>query len=284
MGLGYLYLALQVTGSVTFGHVIKWSSRQRCNLVAVATINYLFATVLSYLLSIHGRPLGLSAETLLPGIVGGVSYAVSFFFYYQGIRLLGVSISTTAMRLAVMPAVLASMFYWQEQLSLLQECGIVLALLALPLLTAHQGDKTVKIAGPRWVWLLALFAAGSGGPLMLKAFQVTSSSEEKPMLLMVWFGAAAICSLMVLGWQRTLPKSRDVMPGLALGALNVLINLFLLGALELLPGAIVFPVSSAGGVLLATVSSAGLWKERLGRVALGGVAVSILALALINSK
>ena len=80
------------------------------------------------------------------------------------------------------------------------------------------------------------------------------------------------------------PGWRDYPPGLVLGALNVLINLFLLGALEQLPGAIVFPVSSAGGVLLVTVSSAFLWRERLGRAALSGVAVSIVALILINSK
>jgi len=104
------------------------------------------------------------------------------------------------------------------------------------------------------------------------------------LLLTVWFTAASLCCLIALGSRRVWPGWGDYPPGLVLGTLNVLINLLLLGALEQLPGAIVFPVSSAGGVLLVTVSSAFLWRERLGRVVLSGVAVSMLALALINSK
>jgi len=284
VSLGYLYLALQVTASVIFGHIINWSGRRRSNLVAVATINYFFATLVSYLANVSGRQFALGPEILLPGIVGGVSYALSFFFYGQAIRRLGVSVATTAMRLATLPAVLASVFYWQEQLSLLQFSGIALALLALPLLTSHPGDKSVKLIGPTWVWLLSIFVVGSGGPLAAKAFQETSIPEAKPLLLTVWFAAALLCCLIALVSQRVLPRWRDFPPGLVLGALNVLINLLLLGALERLPGAVVFPVSSAGGVLLATVSSAFLWRERLGRVALSGVAISVIALVLINSQ
>ena len=279
---GYLYLALHVAGSVSFGHVMKWALRRNCSLVAVGAANYVVAASLSLLLALVGHGAGLTFRGMAAGILGGLSYVVSYYFYYQSIRLTGVSISTAVIRLSVLPAVAASIAVWGERPGTHQVAGILLVLAALPLLSQQPGDKAANLAGPVWGWLLALFATTSGGSLAAKLFQEGGTPLAKPFLLAVWFGTAAVVALAALRAQRLRPSRHDLPLGLLLGSVNVVGNFALLAALEHLPGAIVFPVASAGGVMLVVVTSAALWGERLSRLALAGVALAVPALALMN--
>ncbi len=108
MDLGYLYLAGHVAGSVCFGHVMKWALRRNCALTAVGAVNYVVASAASFLIARAGPPAGLAPLGVGAGIVGGLSYVVSFYFYYQAIKLTGVSVSSATNRLSVLPAVVAS--------------------------------------------------------------------------------------------------------------------------------------------------------------------------------
>ena len=253
MNPGYLFLALHVAGSVSFGHIMKWALRRNCSLVAVGAVNYLVASVGSFLIALVVVSPSLDTTGYLAALLGGLSYVVSFYFYYQSIRLTGVSISTSVIRLAVLPAIVFSIFLWGEHPLAHQAVGICLILVALPLLSRQPSDKSVNLAGPVWGWLLALFATTSGGSVAAKLFTVTGNPLSKPVLLGVWFGIA-----------------------------NVGGNIAMLAALDYLPASIVFPAASGGGVLLVAVTSALLWGERLSRPALLGIAVSIPALILVN--
>jgi len=90
-------------------------------------------------------------------------------------------------------------------------------------------------------------------------------------MLAIWFGTAAIVSVTVLRVQRASPMTGDFPIGVVLGIVNVAATFALLSALEHLPGAVVFPVAGAGGVLLVVASSAIIWHERLSRLALAGI-------------
>jgi DME family drug/metabolite transporter len=279
---GYLYLALHIAGSVSFGHIMKWALRRNCSLVAVGAINYVVACLGSCLVALVGRSPGLDATGYLAALLGGLSYVVSFYFYYQAIRLTGVSISTSVIRLAVLPAIVASILFWGERPVAHQVVGIVLILVALPLLSRQPSDKSVQLAGPVWGWLLALFATTSGGSVAAKLFQVTGDPLAKPLLLGVWFGAAAVVALLAIWQQRLRPTRDDVPLGVLLGLVNVGGNISMLAALDHLPAAILFPAASGSGVRLVALTSALLWRERLSRPALLGIAVSLPALVLVS--
>lgn len=282
MNPGYLFLALHIVGSVSFGHVMKWALRRNCSLVAVGAVNYVVASTTAFLFALLGRSPSLETAGYLAALLGGLSYVVSYYFYYQSIRLTGVSISTSVIRLAVLPAIAASILFWGERPLAHQVVGIALVIVALPLLSRQPSDKSVNLGGPVWGWLLALFATTSGGSVAAKLFTVTGDPAAKPLLLGFWFGAAAIVALLALRRQRLSPTRDDIPLGILLGLVNIGGNIAMLAALDYLPAAIVFPAASGGGVLLVAVTSAMLWRERLSRTALLGIAVSLPALVLVN--
>ncbi|MBI2940398.1 MAG: EamA family transporter [Chloroflexi bacterium] len=282
MSEGVLFLALHVCGTVSFGHIVKWALRRGHSLTAVGAVNYTVAALFSGLAATASGTTGLVPGVAIVAAIGGLSYIVSYFIYVQTIRLVGVSISMTTVRLSVLPAIAGSVLLWREALSPAQAVGVALCLLSLPLLSFQPGDKSARLGGPVWLWLLALFAVTSGGPLAARIFQQIGAPEAKTALLACWFGVSAAGAVLVLCRQRLGARRADFPIGLLLGGVNVVGNYGLLAALERLPGAIVFPVSSAGGVLLVTVTSGLLWGERLGRPAAAGVLLSTLALALVN--
>jgi drug/metabolite transporter (DMT)-like permease len=279
---GYLFLVVHIFGSVSFGHIMKWSLRRNASLVAVGSVNYVVASIGSFIVALLLVSPSLGTSGYLAALLGGLSYVVSFYFYYQAIRLTGVSISTSVIRLAVVPAIVASILLWGEHPVPHQVVGILLILVALPLLSRQPSDKSANIAGPVWGWLLALFVTTSGGSIAAKLFQETGDPSSKPLLLGFWFGIAALVAILALARQRLRPTRDDLPLGVLLGAVNVAANTALLAALDHLPAAIVFPAASGGGVMLVAVTSALLWGERLSRPALIGVVIALPALVLVN--
>lgn len=96
------------------------------------------------------------------------------------------------------------------------------------------------------------------------------------------FAGAAVSALVALGVRPIRLHRRDIGLGLLLGAVNVGVNLSLLAALRELPSAVVFAVSSSAGVVLAAVSGVLIWRERLQRPAITGVALAAVAVVLLT--
>jgi drug/metabolite transporter (DMT)-like permease len=280
---GYPLLILSVVVSVSFGHVMKWGQRRKCDLVAIGAVNYVVATVVSSAIALTQSSEALTPGSWIAAIIGGTSYVVSYFFYSRCIRLAGVSISTTVVRLSVLPAVLASVLLWNERPGTVQTAGILLVLVAMPLLsrqstTSPAGDES----GPVWIWLIPLFLTTAGGSVAMRLFQEVGTPGSRPLLLAVWFGVASVIALAVLRRQGLGATRDDWRLGALLGTINVVGNTALLISLHYLPGSIVFPASSGGGVMLAVLSAWLLWGERLSRPALAGVAIAVPALVLMN--
>lgn len=282
MSSGYLFILAQIACSVSFGHIMKWALRRKCSLSAVGAVNYVAASALCLGIGLAGGSAGLTSAGFAVGALGGAAYVVSYFFYAEAIRRTGVSVSSSVNRLAVVPAIVGSIFIWSETVVAHQAIGILLILVALPLLSRQPGGKAARAGGSDWLVLLGLFLTTSGGPLAAKLAQEDGRPEAKPFLLAVWFGVAAAIALGTLAGQRLRPTRADLPLGILLGAANVGGNFALLAALERLPGAIVFPGTSAGGLLCVVVTGALLWGERLSRPALVGVALAVPALALVN--
>jgi multidrug transporter EmrE-like cation transporter len=77
-------------------------------------------------------------------------------------------------------------------------------------------------------------------------------------------------------------KAGDFIYGAAAGIPNILTGGFLILALDALPGSIVFSFWDGVCVFLLSILGVVIWKEKLGRRGVIGIALTIIALVLIK--
>ena len=284
MNIGYLFLALNVLASVGFGHIIKWSQRGGANLVMIGAVNYGVGAIMTGAIALAVGSRGLTPPTFGFATVAGLSYGISYLVYLRALRLFGVGITTTAARLTVMPAVAVSILYWGEQPSVARLAGIVIASLALPLLTLRVRPTDIGRAGSGsgWLWLTSMFLIISVTPLVAKAFQESGLSGAQPVFVAVWFAIACLVGIVVGLYQRLRPTRDDLVIGSILGLANGGGTLAMMFALSWLPASVLFPIATAGAVVVAVVSGAWVWGEKLSRPAWAGVFLAAVSLLLVN--
>ena len=118
--------------------------------------------------------------------------------------------------------------------------------------------------------------------LSSKILVQTGFEVQKNFFFLTVFTSAAIL-VSPLAWRNREAIARtDGVFGFGVGVFNVASNRFMLLALTTLPGAIVFPVSSAGSLLLITISAIILFKEKVSKVNLVGILLTLVAVVLIN--
>ena len=67
-----------------------------------------------------------------------------------------------------------------------------------------------------------------------------------------------------------------------MGLANVVQLAFLVAALELIPGTIVFPIQTSASVLLTTAAGVVFWKERHGPIIWAGVTAAVAGMVIVN--
>ncbi len=120
-----------------------------------------------------------------------------------------------------------------------------------------------------------------GAGLAPKAFAELGPAAETPAYLVLLFGTAALTFLPEwLGPVR--PRRQDLQWGAALGLTNAAANLLSVYALTRLPGILVFPVMTAGALLITSGLGLVAWREPVGRWGRTGLVVALGAVILVS--
>jgi len=281
--MGMLLLLLATLFAASFGLIISWAQRRGSNLYAVGAINYCLAMVFN--LVSHARVGGWipATGTWTIGVAGGISYIVGFLLLFPAMSLRGVSVSTAILRLAAVVPMLAGWLFWGESLAMFPAIGTGLALLSLPLLTYRGDDEGLKgLDSKSLLLLLALFVVNGCCMLSVRAFSQTGIEGQTSLFLSILFGSAA--TIAVVSWylHREGTSKRDLLPGVLLGLDNALANLALVGALDRLPGLIVFPFYSSVSLLCAVIFARLVWGDRISRTETYGMGLAVVAVVLAN--
>jgi drug/metabolite transporter (DMT)-like permease len=280
----FLILHIFLLGS--FSLIIKYYQASGRNLLAVGAVNYAIAAFVAALSVIYKGDFEFSNATWFIGILGGIAYSISYFFLINAVKLSGISITWSVVRLSVLVPVLVSIFYWKEQPNSYQIVGIGFACLSLPLLSINfrnAGANPQKI-GRAGALIIALFIAAGGSNLAFKAFNEFSVGSQQRMYLLFLFSTAAIISASALLIKKSLPKAIDIPFGIALGLSNISAGYYLLLALMRLPGMVAFPISGSMGIVLTTLAGMIIWRESLRRITILGIIAAVIAVVLINLK
>jgi len=266
-----------------FAVVVRFGQRRGDDSLAVSAINYLTAALCFVPLF---RPFPVpeaGARTLAIGVLGGLLYPSAYMLMLPVLETKGVAIASAAMRLSVVVPVLLSLFLWREVPNAWQGVGALLALSALPLLVTGRA-RNVAAAPMRWGALLVagLFITNGGCSTVTKLFHVLGRAPERPVFFAILFGVAAAYAATVWSVRSRKLTAGAVAVGAFLGLVNAAANFSLIRALDHFSGVVVFPVTAAGGLVFAVLFSAVAWKERPNRWGLLGVALAVIAVALVN--
>ena len=284
------YLLLNVIFASAFTLIIKWVQvRGREDVITVGAINYIVAAVWTVPEFMNSEISSEAVSAAWSGGAMGACYFIAYFFIIHAIRWIGAASATVIGALSILLPVGCGIMIWNEQPGAHQIIGIVLATLSLILISGRQKSPTESDGTTEtksWIRpavLIVFFLLAGSSRLAQEAFKHESSAEYRPVFLMTAFAVAAVPSVILLFARRRRITKTEFAMGFAMGASNILQTQFILYALNRFDGFIVFPVSSAGGLLLTTLIATGLLSERLDRRKTTGIAVAACALVLLNS-
>jgi drug/metabolite transporter (DMT)-like permease len=268
--------------SVTIAGILRINEGRKGDRLLLAGANYIVASVLSFLF-IVGRLQAAEGSTLAIGALAGVDYVVGFIVLMAGIARGPLAVPVTVMRLSVAVPIAASMIFWAERPGGLQWAGIAIGAAAILLFgTSLSGSSGRRGSGcSYWFLIIGLFLVMGIGDVLLKAFRELSPDGDRMAFAWILFTVAAIFTWAVILIRRVPFDRKTFVLGLALGVPNLFSTVFTLLALRSVPASITFPFINlsviTGSALLAFI----VWRERLDRLSIAGLALAGLAIVLL---
>ena len=215
-----------------------------------------------------------SLFTVLLGVLFGAVTALQGVTNMAALQVGPLSYTTVIISFSTLISALSGVLFFGESIGLWQIIGMVLMLASFAL--ANGGENGGKRANLRWLLLcvVAFLATGAIG-VMQKIHQSSAFKEELNAFLVIAFGVSAFLSgvvaLLLRKKESGSEENRNDRGGMMLLFLLMLVsgvcvaannklNLYLSGVID---SVIFFPVVNGGGLVLTTLASLIIFKERL---------------------
>jgi multidrug transporter EmrE-like cation transporter len=216
---------------------------------------------------------------VLIGSVAGLFFFLSFIFYQKSVKENGVGVSGTFAKLGILVPMVFSIILWKELPSFLQWIGIAISICSILIVNLS------KVSSDRLDFnktLILLFLFGGMAEFSTKIYQKYGLNDYKDVFLfMVFLIAFFISSYYTLKLKSKIVAS-DIWIGFAVGIPNLFSSYFLILALDSLKTSIVFPLYSAGSIVLINIGGWLLYKEKISGKNKLAIVLTIIALVLIN--
>lgn len=276
-----LYLILAIVSSMLVSVCMRLSEGKAKNNISMLAMNYAMCTLLSLAfagsIDLLPRESGLGFALGL-GLISGAMYLGSFMLLQWNIRVNGVVLPATFMKLGVIVPTLTSILAFGEVPRAAQICGIVLAIVAILLIQLEKGSARAKNA----LGLVILLIAGGSTDVLSKIYeQLGNAALSDQYLLYTFFVALVLCALLAKAKGQKL-AIRDIAFGLLVGVPNYFSARFLLLSLSAVPAVIAYPTYSVGTIVLITLVGRAVFSEKLSRRQLIAMGVILAALVLLN--
>ena len=274
-------LILAIASSMLVSVCMRLSEGKAKNNISMLATNYAMCTLLAVAfagsIDLFPKAEGLGFALLL-GLVSGAMYLGSFMLLQWNIRVNGVVLPATFMKLGVVVPTLTSIFAFGEMPRAVQIVGIVLAIFAILLIQLEKGGARAKNA----LGLVILLIAGGSTDVLSKIYEeMGNSALSDQYLLYTFFVALVLCTLLAAAKKQKLTIP-DVAFGLLGGVPNYFSARFLLLSLSSVPAVIAYPTYSVGTIVLIALVGRAVFDERLSRRQLIAMGVILAALVLLN--
>lgn len=276
-------LILSVLCSVSIAIILKYNDTKSGNAILLLTGNYFAATITTLILSFSDLNFDISVSLLLLGAFLAIFFVGSFFAFTKAVNAAGTALATVSSRLSVFLPALLSVFIYNEQPTAVHISGYVLTLVTLWLFyKSLQSNEAKKLSASDFLYLFALLLGIGVADFGMKVFEEEFAGASKSMFLFAIFGFSFLYTLSIAVFRKIKPDRNTIVRGMMLGVPNIFSSFFLIGALELIPGYITFPLVNISVIVLTGISARLLFKESLNRYGMLSIASGIIAIILMS--
>jgi multidrug transporter EmrE-like cation transporter len=283
---GWAFVVLSSFCSVLIAHLLKVTEYKKLSTVKVLTVNYVVASLVAFFSPVGSAEFVFNLQDATPALIlaifVGFIFIANFFIYSKSVSKNGVGISVAAMRMSLLIPVLLSTFWYMEQMTSMQWIGFATVIVALFLLLPN---KRRMLREPKSAaWLLVLLFLGTGlGDGSLKIFEVDFSSYlTKEQFMGTVFLSATVIGFIAVSIQKDFKFTlREIGMGILVGIPNLYSAIFLIQALEIMNGAVVYSVVNTLTVLGATVLGMIRWGDIVTPAQWAGIIATILSILLL---
>lgn len=302
--LFYLFLATICSASI--GLIFKYTEGSNTNRLVITSSNYLMALSISLFLFIIGDNLQNIEKTesffsefsyllsqdsyilssyssiiwgMIVGSIAGIFFFASFIFYQKSVRENGAGLSGAFGKIGILIPMTLSIILWREFPTTIQWVGIFLAIISIIIVNISKEDK--KKLDLKYL-LILLFIFGGLAEFSNKIYQQYALNEYRNVFLFFVFFVAFIISSVYTLRSKSKIKLRDILIGFSVGIPNLFSSYFLILALDSLKTSVVFPVYSAGSIVLINIGSFFLFKEHINKKNRIAIILTVIALIMIN--
>ena len=277
-------LLLSIGCSVAVSVLLKLARSRRFDLGQAIAVNYIAATILTLGL-LQPQPQTLLNNPDAWGLLSalGLLLPTVFLVMAMAVRHAGIVLSDAAQRLSLLIPLLASFLIFNEALTTQKLLGMALAFAALICLLIKK--KSLNPNQSRvFLTPLALIGVWLGyGVIDILFKQLARTGSQFATSLLGAFVLAGGFMLLILVFKKTPWTARNVIAGLLLGVLNFGNIYFYIRAHQLFPEnpSLVFAAMNIGVICTGTLIGAVIFRERLGKVNIIGIALAIAAMLLL---
>ncbi len=302
----YLFTAIFLSSIIPV--IFKFTENKNLNRYAVTFFNYLTASVIAFFMSKNENlfkllnlnslnffkdeftqvillrndiftPEGSTIWAVLVGVTLGILFCLSFVQYQKSIKVNGISLSNTFLKLGVLIPMTISLIIWEEYPTKFQWAGIVLSLIAIIIANVNFKKDSVKDIRLN---LLLLILYGGLAQFATKLFQKYALIEYKNLLLFFIFISALISSLLIIVKNKNTFGINEFLSGTLVGIPNLFTSYFMVLAFTQINTSTALLLNSSGSIVLVLIYGFFIFKEKLKNKEKLAVAFTILAMIAIN--
>ncbi|MFN9115913.1 MAG: EamA family transporter [Bacteroidota bacterium] len=232
----------------------------------------------------------VKAPWFMWAVLMGLMFVSVFNLVAYTTRKSGVAIASVANKLSLVIPFLFSVYLYQEKISFLKIAGVLVALLAV-FFTCIPSTSSKNDRGFKWnLFLLPLLLfAGSGlidTLIKYVEFNFIKASNHNIYIITAFSvaglaGIILFAGLLIRGKERF--DVRAIIAGVLIGMPNYFSLWCLVHVLKMYEGnsSAIIPITNMGIVLFSTLVAALFFKERLSKINLIGIILSVIAISII---
>ncbi len=278
-----IFLLLSIACSVSIAHLFKYAEERSIPLFGLFVVNYVIGSLVAVVGSGSAFYRQFSQQLIVLGVVIGVLFVCSYILMGMTIKKLGITIPVSLMRLSAVIPTFGSILFFGEVPKFLQLIGIALAFCSLPLASKERIVMTnlLNVMHNGFGWGLMLFGVFGVTNFCFKIQYELLPLENPSHFLVIIFPVAFLVSAIVVIKQKIVLSRHILLVGIVVGVINFFSSFFIMKALQVLPGIVVYPMNGIGTILVSAITSTMVWKERLTRNNYIFITLASVALLLI---